>query len=77
MNRKAFSACAIVFLFAAYAMAGSDDHAEEERKLESYCERVVQFEAQAARGVPIEQRDGHRDHKGIAESDCPGMRPAR
>lgn len=75
-QKKALGMTAPVFLIAALALAGNDDHAEEERKLMRYCERVAQFEAQAARGVPIEQRQGNRDHKGIAAEQCPGMRPA-
>ena len=77
MNGKTLSALAIAVLFAAFAMAGTDSHQESERELMRYCERVVQFEAQAARGIPVKQRDGHRDHKGIAEEHCPGLRPAR
>ncbi|NYT74222.1 hypothetical protein HZU72_17565 [Halomonas sp. QX-2] len=65
-----------IVLIAAMAWAGNADHAEAEREHLRYCERVVQFEAQAARGIPIEQRQGHRDHKGIAAEHCPGMRPA-
>ncbi|MGM0858627.1 MAG: hypothetical protein ACQEW0_16330 [Pseudomonadota bacterium] len=77
MNGTMFSALAVAVLFAAFAMAGTDDYAEEERKLMRYCERVVDYHADKAMGVPIEQRRGNRDHKGIAESDCPGMKPAR
>jgi len=75
-KKQTLSMTAPVFLIAALALAGNDDHAEEERKLMRYCERVAQFEAQAARGIPIEQRQGHRDHKGVAAEQCPGMRPA-
>jgi len=76
-HKKTFSALAIAALFAAYAMASTDSRNEAERELMRYCERVVQFEAQAARGVPIEQRLGHEDYRGIAAEQCPGMKPAR
>lgn len=65
-----------VLLIAAMAWAGNTDYAEAEREHLRYCERVAQFEAQAARGIPIKQRQGHRDHKGVAAEHCPGMRPA-
>ncbi|SNY95529.1 hypothetical protein [Halomonas sp. hl-4] len=77
MNRKTLSALAIAVLFAAFAMASSDDYAEEERKLMRYCERVVDYHADKAMGVPIEQRRGNKDHRGIAAEQCPGMKPAR
>ena len=75
-QKRTLSVIAVLLVVTAYAWAGDADYAEEERELERYCERVVQFEAQAARGVPIEQRQGNRDHKGIAAEQCPGMRPA-
>lgn len=75
-KKKALGVMAPMILIAAYAWAGNADYKEEELELERYCERVAQFEAQAARGVPIDQRQGHRDHKGIAEDECPGMKPA-
>jgi hypothetical protein len=79
MRKKTLSVLAIAALFSALALAGHDSKAEAERELLSYCERVAQFEAEKARGVPLEFRNGHRDWRddiNVAE-DCPGMRPAR
>lgn len=77
MRKKTLSVLAIAALFAAFAMASSDDYAEEERKLMRYCERVVDYQADKAMGAPIEQRRGNKDHRGIAAEQCPGLRPAR
>lgn len=76
-KKQTLSMTAPVLLIAVIAWAGTADHEEEERKHLRYCERVVTFEVQAARGVPVEQRQGHRDYKGVAAERCPGMRPAR
>lgn len=76
MKKKAYSALAIAVLFAAFAMAGTDSHQESERELMRYCERVVDHYVDKSMGLPIEQRRGHKDHRGIAAEACPGMRAA-
>lgn len=75
-KKQALGVTVPVLLIAAFSWAGNADHAEAKREHMRYCERVAQFEAEAARGIPLSKRNGHRDHKGIAEEYCPGMRPA-
>lgn len=66
----------VVALLAAMAYAGNADHAEAEREHLRYCERVVNFEADARRGIQLTHRRGHADWRGIAADTCPGMKPA-
>ena len=49
---------------------------EQDDWLTAYCTDAAVWAAEEARGVPINQRIGQPDYKGIAEDNCPGMRPA-
>lgn len=76
MGIRTYGVVTMTVLLGAFSYASNSDYDEVEQELLRYCERVVQFEVEAVRGVPISQRNGHRDHKGIAAEHCPGMRPA-
>ena len=73
-----WAALAVAVIVAMGAVSKGD--AEEYRQsVLAYCEGVAVFEADKARGVPLENRVGHRDWRddiNVAE-DCPGLRPAR
>lgn len=49
---------------------------EQEDWLISYCKDAAIWAAEEARGVPLNQRTGQPDYRGIAAESCPGMRPA-
>ena len=49
---------------------------EEAAWLNAYCTDAAIWAAEEARGVPLALRTGQPDFKGIAEEQCPGMRPA-
>lgn len=49
---------------------------EQDDWLTVYCTDAAVWAAEEARGVPISDRTGLPDYKGIAEDSCPGMRPA-
>lgn len=49
---------------------------EQDDWLTAYCTDAAVWAAEEARGVPINQRIGQPDYKGIAEESCPGMRGA-
>ncbi|PKG49640.1 hypothetical protein [Halomonas sp. MES3-P3E] len=49
---------------------------EQDDWLTTYCTDAAVWQAEEARGVPLELRTGQPDYKGIAENSCPGMRPA-
>lgn len=59
------------------ALLGRADYATEQRILDTYCEDVAVWAAEAARGIRPEHRTGHPDYHGIAAEQCPGMRPAQ
>lgn len=51
--------------------------AERQRSwLVAYCTDAAVWQAEEARGVPLNQRTGAPDYRGIAAESCPGMRPA-
>ncbi|MEG3078525.1 hypothetical protein R3F64_01475 [Halomonas sp. 5021] len=77
MNGKTLSVIAILGLVTAMAWAGNADYEATQREHLRYCERVAQYEAEVARGVPTEKLNGHSDFKNVAEEHCPGLRPAR
>ncbi|WP_252109087.1 MULTISPECIES: hypothetical protein [unclassified Halomonas] len=55
----------------------SQDDAERRQDwLTSYCTDAAVWQAEEARGVPLNQRTGAPDYRGIAAESCPGMRPA-
>lgn len=66
-------------LFIALLVMGQLDKGEAQEQadwLTAYCTDAAVWAAEEARGVPINQRIGQPDYKGIAEDNCPGMRPA-
>lgn len=71
-------AVGLLAVVAALGMVAEGDAEDQQRDLLVYCEGVAVFEAEKARGVPLDQRVGHRDWDNsinVAEQ-CPGMRPA-
>ncbi|MDN3561679.1 hypothetical protein [Vreelandella neptunia] len=71
-------AIALLAVVAAMGMLAEGEAEDQERDVLAYCEGVAVFEAEKARGVPLEQRVGHRDWDDSINvpEQCPGMRPA-
>lgn len=71
-------AVALLAVVAAMGMLAEGEAEDQERDVLAYCEGVAVFEAEKARGVPLEQRVGHRDWDDSINvpEQCPGMRPA-
>lgn len=79
MSNQATKLLWAAFLFVALLVMGqlSKSEAQDEAKwLNAYCTDAAIWAAEEARGVPLNQRAGQPDYKGIAEESCPGMRPA-
>ncbi|MFI8748880.1 hypothetical protein ACIGG6_02575 [Vreelandella lionensis] len=79
MSKQATKFLWAAFLFVALLVMGhlSKGEAQEQAAwLEDYCTSAAIWAAEEARGVPLNQRTGQPDYKGIAEESCPGMRPA-
>lgn len=79
MSNQAAKALWVAIMLLSIAVLGqlSQREAEEQSDwLVSYCTDAAIWAAEEARGVPLEQRTGQPDYKGIAEEHCPGMRPA-
>jgi len=77
MSSRTYGALALAAIVAAMLFAAHGDAAEAERVQMRYCENVVTWRVQAARGVDPLRRHGHPDYKQIAEAHCPGLRPAK
>ncbi|WP_447556395.1 hypothetical protein [Vreelandella sp. EE22] len=78
-TRWALALGAIITGLAVLGHGAPGEADEPRRQLLVYCEGVAVFEAEKARGVPLENRVGHYDWDDridVAEQ-CPGMRPAR
>ncbi|MGQ7253939.1 hypothetical protein [Vreelandella titanicae] len=67
----------LLAVVAALGMTAEGEAEDQERDVLAYCEGVAVFEAEKARGVPLEQRVGHRDWDDSINvpEQCPGMRP--
>ncbi len=79
MSKQATNAAWAAFLFVALIVMGqlSKGEAQEQADwLTAYCTEAAIWAAEEARGVPLNQRTGQPDYRGIAEEHCPGMRPA-
>jgi hypothetical protein len=79
MSNQATKLLWAAFLFVALLVMGqlSKGEAQEEADwLISYCTDAAVWQAEEARGVPLNQRTGQPDYRGIAAEQCPGMRPA-
>ena len=71
-------AIALLATVTAMGMLAEGEAEDQERDVLAYCEGVAVFEAEKARGVPLDQRVGHRDWDDSIDvpEQCPGMRPA-
>ena len=67
----------VVGLIAATGWVTRYDEQVASASLEQYCEDAAIWAAEEARGVPLNERAGQPDHRGIAAEQCPGMRPAQ
>ncbi len=79
MSKQATKLLCAAFLFVALLVMGhlSKGEAQEQAAwLEDYCTSAAIWAAEEARGVPLNQRTGQPDYKGISEESCHGMRPA-
>ena len=79
MSNQAAKALWVAIMLVSIAVLGQLSQREEEEQsdwLVSYCTDAAIWAAEEARGVPLEQRTGQPDYKGIAKEHCPGMRPA-
>lgn len=79
MSKQATKLLWAAFLFVALVVMGqlSKGEAQEEAAwLKAYCTDAAIWAAEEARGVPLSERTGQPDYKGIAEEQCPGLRPA-
>ena len=79
MSNQATKLIWAAFLFVALIVMGqlSKGEAQEQSDwLISYCTDAAIWQAEEARGVPLNQRTGQPDYRGIAAEQCPGMRPA-
>ncbi|MDC8443730.1 hypothetical protein JJO83_13665 [Halomonas aquamarina] len=79
MSEQATKLLWAAFLFVALIVMGqlSKGEAQEQADwLTAYCTEAAIWAAEEARGVPLNQRTGQPDYRGIAEEHCPGMRPA-
>ncbi|MGP9679940.1 hypothetical protein ACT3TC_15040 [Halomonas sp. AOP27-A1-41] len=52
------------------------DAQDHEEWLTDYCTDAAVWAFEEHRGIPLSQRTGQPDYKGIAAEQCPGMRPA-
>lgn len=71
-------AVSILSVVAVLGMIAEGEAEDAQRDVLVYCEGVAVFEAEKARGVPLDKRVGHRDWDdsiNVAEQ-CPGMHPA-
>lgn len=79
MSSQATKGLWVTIMLVSIAVLGQLSQSEAEKQtdwLVSYCTDAAIWAAEEARGVPLEQRTGQPDYKGIAEESCPGMRPA-
>lgn len=74
--RKALTITAGIATIAALGYVGTADVDAQQAEERRYCEMVAIHDAQAARGIPPNERDGHHDYRGIADERCPGRRKA-
>ena len=66
----------VAALLAAIGWVTRMDAKIEQLSHQQYCQDAAIWAAEEARGVPLEERVGQPDHRGIAAEQCPGMRPA-
>lgn len=79
MNKQATKLAWAAFLFVALVVMGQLAKGEAQEQadwLSTYCKDAAIWAAEEARGVPLNQRTGQPDYRGIAKESCPGMRPA-
>lgn len=73
---RALAILAVAAAIAAVSWVTRFDEQVASASLEQYCEDAAIWAAEDARGVPISQRTGQPDYRGIAAEQCPGMQPA-
>ncbi|CAH1044524.1 hypothetical protein [Halomonas sp. TD01] len=79
MSKQATKLLWAAFLFVALVVMGQLSKGEAQEQADwliSYCTDAAVWQAEEARGVPLSERTGQPDYRGIAEEQCPGMRPA-
>jgi hypothetical protein len=79
MSKQATKLLWAAFLFVGLLVMGqlSKSEAQDETEwLNAYCTDAAVWAAEEVRGVPLNQRTGQPDYRGIAEEHCPGMRQA-
>lgn len=80
MSKQATKLLWAAFLFVALLVMGQLSKGEAQEQADwliSYCTDAAVWQAEEARGVPLNQRTGQPNYRGIAAEQCPGMRPAR
>ncbi len=75
-TQRALLAGAAVAIVLALGQLSKSEAKQEAEWLTSYCTDAAIWAAEEARGVPLSERTGQPDYKGIAEEQCPGMKPA-
>ncbi|RUR51497.1 hypothetical protein [Vreelandella populi] len=73
---KSLWAGALLVSVVTMSQLSKSDAQEKQERLTSYCTDAAVWAAEEARGVPLNQRTGQPDYRGIAAEQCPGMRPA-
>ena len=79
MSNQAIKVVWAAFMMLAVTALGQLSQIEAEEQsdwLISYCTDAAIWAAEEARGIPLSERTGQPDYKGIAEEQCPGMKPA-
>lgn len=79
MSKQATKLLWAALLFIALLVMGQLSKSEAQDQdawLTTYCTDAAIWQAEEARGVPLNQRTGMPDYKGIAAESCPGMKPA-
>jgi len=75
LNRAMWILLLAAVIAAVWWLNVTDRQAEQAAQRE-YCEAVVTWEVEAARGIDPLHRTGHPDYDQRAADDCPGMQPA-
>ena len=73
---RALAILAVAALISATIWVAATDRDLASASHALYCEDAAIWAAEEARGVPLEERVGQPDYRGIADDHCPGMRPA-
>lgn len=74
--KKIIWALGLLSVVIAMGVLGKAESADQQEWLTAYCTDAAIWAAEEARGIPVSDRTGQPDYKGIAAESCPGMRPA-